>query len=281
MRSVALTLAAVFILPSCAALPSIFDLGTPGDGLLPPLDVLFFPKPGQEMGGSLSQAMCAEGTAAYDSVAVLIDEQNAALDENIELFRALYEQHPSLSAGSSTFTAEVDGVQLVLDVTSLPGTARTYTGRLILADGTEHPYLDGALLDDESAGTLTITPVDGDQLDIAWYRPTPDTLDISRDVGESHAVMMIDEEFVRLSINDISSVWKLSTGAGLVTTNSGDGVACWSAGEEEGDFCDTACTEELIHAVLDGADNVPGNETSYDEGSVDDGSEDDGSGDDA
>jgi hypothetical protein len=255
MRTASLTVAAALFLPACA-LPGLADLAQPGFGLLPPLDVVVLPSPGRDGFGPIRQAACAEGSATYDAVQALIDEQNAALDADVALFRALYDASPSFEAGTSRFTAEVDGVQLIVDVVSLPGTARTYEGVLVTADGVEHEYLDGAVLDDESAGSLTITPPDGDEVEIAWYRPTPDTLDLSRDVGASSAVLMKDEEFVRLAIGPVSSVWKLSTGAGVAVSDDEESVACWSAGEQAGDFCDAPCTQELIEQTLDGADVV-------------------------
>jgi hypothetical protein len=251
------TLAAIFLLPACGA----YDLGGLGGGegpsseasaLLPPFEVLFFPKPGDGPG----QALCSTGTASFDRVAAHVDAQNAALEENLALFQALYASHPETTFGTATFEAEVDGVQLKVDVVTMAGQGSVYDGKLILEDGSEHAYLSGTILDDQSAGVLDITPPEGDALSFVWQRQGEDGLAVDHVEGAATATMLRDEEYVQIVAGETVAMWKRESGDGILV--EGSSVMCWEGGELAGDMCDATCTEELV-------DDVTGHEFAVDD----------------
>lgn len=247
MRITKKILAATLLFPGCGALDlNGLGAGGPSDeasALLPPFEVLFFPKPGEGPG----QALCSTGTAAFDTVAGFVDAQNAALEEELALFRALYEQQPAMVMGIATFEAQVDGRTLIVDVVHHEAEGSVYDGKLVLQDGTEHAYLSGTILADESAGVLEVTPPEGDALSFVWQREGEDGLAVDHVRGEATATMLRDEEYVQIVAGESVAMWKRESGDGILV--EGAAVMCWEGGELAGDFCDATCTEELISDV--------------------------------
>ncbi len=237
---------------SAVACDGGFAMGEPE---LPALSVFKILKP-HEMKAQAAQnasAVCATGDENYTTLSAIIDEENAAHAEDLALIEAALQSNPVVDQGIVEYEAEIEGRTLVIAVVSDASEGHVFTGTLVDENGEEQEVLDGVKVADRESGTLNLHLPDSEALQVVFDEDEDGDQRIVRTAGSHEAVLEITGSDVRLVVDDVIAWWNVDDDAGVVLSgDAATGIGCFEGGADETEYCDLACTPDLIAKVTGG-----------------------------
>jgi hypothetical protein len=252
---VPVSLAALSVLP-LSACGRIARVDGAVDDVLPPTESFFLSLPADEgvADTDATQAVCADGTVAYDRLEERAHTYNEALQQQTELIRLAVSatQRQLERTGEAERSVTRNDRTLTMRAVQTEDGVISYEVTLTVAEGESQTLLTGMMAADRLSGSWNIEAVRADRsVTVAWTRnESGSEVQVDRiatgPFGERTASYTRNGDDVSLVFagpeHTATAQWSRSTRDGSITIDGEQ--RCWDASEDGLEFCNITCPAE-------------------------------------